>query len=203
MLFRSLLPSLNSAELCPVCRTPVVFHGGYSSSGSSYESTLEVLLHILDIPLYTASMSMVDRVVQVLPDVPRLSIIKDISVTGSVDATIDRLRKPSTPTSPANPSRHIRPLQQQQQQQQQHPQHQHFLWERDPYQRNIHIESALRVIDEEQSSSRGEPLTPTLTQRPVNAFVQRRLERFLQESQDSSHQSLRGRAITTGGDTQS
>lgn len=112
------LSSLERVQVCPVCRAPVVFRraataiagagtatgAGTCTAAAAAASTgtvtgdgwLERVLNTLNATRYVASAKMVDEVAEVLPAVSRLAVVKDIAVTGSVDATIERLRAHAT-----------------------------------------------------------------------------------------------------------
>ena len=95
------LSSLERVQVCPVCRAPVVLRRADGAAAArACDGWLERVLNTLNATRYIASAKMVDEVAEVLPAVSRLAVVKDIAVTGSVDATIERLREHSTTVGP-------------------------------------------------------------------------------------------------------
>ena len=89
------LSSLERVQVCPVCRAPVVFR--CADAACAGRGWLERILNTFNATRYVASAKMVEEVAEVLPAVSRLAVVKDIAVTGSVDATIERLREHAVP----------------------------------------------------------------------------------------------------------
>lgn len=98
------LAALERVPVCPVCRARVAYRRDAGAHAVAASGALERLLNTLHATRYVASVQMVDEVAEVLPAAPRLAVIKDLALTGSVDATIERLRGAITPDLSSTPS---------------------------------------------------------------------------------------------------
>ena len=96
-----LVCALDVVPVCPVCRSAIVYRTaddgadepGFESRYYGNRTLVEWLLRRLRVPLYVATPRMVDQVLRVLPTAPRLAVIRELAATGSVDATVVRLRR--------------------------------------------------------------------------------------------------------------